>query len=266
MGLVGGIILCLLILGALFANVISPYDPTAQQPGKELLGPNRQYLMGTDQLGRDVLSRVIYGSRNSLIVGVLAVLMGAGTGTFSGLLAGFFGGWVDRVIMRCYDALMAFPAILLGIAVVAVLGSGMFSVACALAFGSMPVFARLSRSTVLSERSRDYVLAARCVGATSRRIMLLHVLPNAIPPLIVALGLSMGFAILAESSLSFLGLGTQPPNPSWGAMLADSRPYLQRAAWLGIFPGLALALLLLSLNYVADALRDALDPKRVNLR
>jgi peptide/nickel transport system permease protein len=215
-------------------------------------------------LGRDVLSRVIYGTRNSLIVGVLAVAMGAGAGTLTGLVAGYLGGWVDRVIMRCYDALMAFPAILLGIAVVTVLGNGMFSVAYALAFGSLPVFARLARSTVLSERSKDYVLSARCTGATNRRIMLMHVLPNAMPPLIVALSLSMGFAVLAESGLSFLGLGTQPPNPSWGAMLADSRAYLQRAPWLGIFPGLALALLLVSLNCVSDALRDALDPRRVD--
>lgn len=264
MGLFGGIVLLLLVLGAVFANVISPYDPIAQHPGQELLAPNGQYWLGTDQLGRDVLSRIIYGSRNSLFVGVLAVAMGAGTGIFTGLLAGFLGGWVDRLIMRFYDALMAFPAILLGIAVVTVLGSGIFSVAIALAVASMPVFARLSRSTVLSERGRDYVLAAQCLGARDFRIMVLHVLPNAIPPLIVALSLSMGFAVLAESSLSFLGLGTQPPNPSWGAMLADSRAYLRQAAYLGIFPGIALALLLLSLNYVADALRDAMDPRRIN--
>jgi peptide/nickel transport system permease protein len=264
MGLVGGLILSALVLLAVFANVVCPYDPIAQHPGQELLGPGSQYVLGTDQLGRDVLSRVIYGSRNSLIVGVLAVVMGASAGTLTGLLAGYFGGWADRIIMRCYDALMAFPAILLGIAVVTVLGNGMFSVACALAFGSVPVFARLTRSMVLSERAKDYVLSARSTGATNRRIMLLHVLPNAMPPLIVALSLSMGFAVLAESSLSFLGLGTPPPNPSWGAMLADSRAYLQRGSWLGVFPGLALALLLLSLNCVTDALRDALDSRRVN--
>jgi peptide/nickel transport system permease protein len=264
MGLAGGMVLSLLLLTALLANVVSPYDPIAQYPGRELLPPNGQHWLGTDQLGRDVLSRVIFGTRNSLIVGVLAVLMGAGTGILFGLLAGFLGGGVDRIVMRCCDALMAFPPILLGIAVVTVLGTGMFSVAYALAFGSMPVFARLARSTVLSERGRDYVLAARCLGARDRRIMLLHVLPNAIPPLIVALSLSMGFAVLAESSLSFLGLGTQPPDPSWGAMLAEGRPYLQKAAWLGIFPGVALALLLSSLNFVADALRDGLDPRRIN--
>jgi peptide/nickel transport system permease protein len=264
MGMFGGTVLLVLVMTALLANVVSPYDPIAQYPGRELQPPGVQHWLGTDHLGRDVLSRVIFGSRNSLLVGVLAVMIGAGAGIFSGLLAGFLGGWVDRVIMRWYDAQMAFPGILLGIAVVTVLGTGMFSVAYALAFGSMPVFARLTRSTVLTERNRDYVLAARCLGGRDIRIMFLHVLPNAIPPLIVALSLSMGFAVLAESSLSFLGLGTQPPDPSWGAMLSDSRAYLQKAAWLAIFPGIALALLLLSLNYLADALREALDPRRIN--
>lgn len=263
-GLVGTVAFIILVLAAVFAGAISPYDPVAQHPGQELLAPNGQFWLGTDQFGRDVLSRVIYGSRNSLFVGVLAVLMGAGTGIFTGLLAGFLGGWVERVLMRCYDALMAFPAILLGIAVVTALGPGLYSVAIALAIGALPVFARLTRSTVLAERGRDYVLAANCIGARDARVMLLHVLPNALPPLIVALSLSMGFAVLAESSLSFLGLGTQPPDPSWGGMLSDSRPYLRQASWLGIFPGLALALLMMSLNYVADALRDALDPRRIN--
>jgi peptide/nickel transport system permease protein len=235
-GLVGSLAFIVLLLAAVFAGVISPYDPVAQHPGQELLAPNDKFWLGTDQFGRDVLSRVIYGSRNSLFVGVLAVLMGAGTGIFTGLLAGFLGGWVDRVLMRCYDALMAFPAILLGIAVVTALGPGLYSVAIALAIGALPVFARLTRSTVLGERGRDYVLAANCIGARDARVMLLHVLPNALPPLIVALSLSMGFAVLAESSLSFLGLGTQPPDPSWGGISRTRVPTCDRRPGWEFFP------------------------------
>jgi peptide/nickel transport system permease protein len=166
--------------------------------------------------------------------------------------------------MRLYDALLSFPAILLGIGVVSVLGSGALSVGFALAFATIPTFARLMRSRVLSERERDYVLAARCIGAGAGRIMQQHVLPNAVAPLLIQISLSMGFAVLAESALTFLGLGTQPPMPSWGGMLNDSRAYLRTAPGFGIFPGLALALLLLGLNFLSDALRDALDPRRTN--
>jgi peptide/nickel transport system permease protein len=166
--------------------------------------------------------------------------------------------------MRFYDALLSFPAILLGIAVVSVLGTGMLSVAYALAIASLPTFARLMRSRVLAERERDYVLAARCCGAPDQRIMWLHVLPNAVAPLLIQISLAMGFSVLAESALSFLGLGTQPPDPSWGSMLNESRAYLRTSPGFGIFPGMALATLLLGLNFLADALRDALDPRRTN--
>jgi len=244
--------------------VISPYDPLEQHPGDELKPPSRQYLLGTDNLGRDLLSRIIYGSRASLLVGVVAVGLGAGIGLATGLAAGYFGGVVDTVIMRCYDALLSFPAILLGIGVVSVLGTGMLSVAYALAIASLPGFARLMRSRVLAERERDYVLAARCCGARDQRIMWIHVLPNAVAPLLIQVSLAMGFSVLAESALSFLGLGTQPPDPSWGSMLNESRAYLRTSPWFGIFPGAALATLLLGLNFLADALRDALDPRRTN--
>jgi peptide/nickel transport system permease protein len=264
LGLFGIAVLALLVLCAVAAPVISPYDPLAQHAGAELRPPGSPFPLGTDNLGRDILSRIIYGSRASLLVGVVAVALGAGIGIATGLAAGYFGGVVDTVIMRFYDALLSFPAILLGIAVVSVLGTGMLSVAYALAIASLPTFARLMRSRVLAERERDYVLAARCCGAADRRIMWLHVLPNAVAPLLIQISLAMGFSVLAESALSFLGLGTQPPDPSWGSMLNESRAYLRTVPTFGVFPGAALALLLLGLNFLADALRDALDPRRTN--
>jgi peptide/nickel transport system permease protein len=264
MGLIGATIVLVLILAAIFAPFISPYDPIEQHPGLELQPPGGQFWLGTDRLGRDVLSRVIFGSRSSMVIGVLAVGLGAAIGIASGLAAGYLGGWVDAVLMRLFDALLSFPAILLGIGVVSVLGSGPLSVAYALAVATVPTFARLMRARVLSERERDYVLAARCLGARANRIMWLHVLPNAMAPLLIQISLSMGFAVLAESALTFLGLGTQPPIPSWGGMLNESRAYLRTAPWLGIFSGLALGLLLLGLNLLTDALRDALDPRRTN--
>jgi ABC-type dipeptide/oligopeptide/nickel transport system permease subunit len=264
MGLIGAVIVSLLLIGALAAPLISPFDPIEQHPGSELLRPGGQFLLGTDHLGRDLLSRIIFGSRSSLFVGLVAVGLGASLGIASGLAAGYLGGWADAVIMRAYDALLSFPAILLGIGVVSVLGSGPVSVAYALAFATIPTFARLMRARVLTERERDYVMAAQCIGAGAGRIMRQHVLPNAMAPLLIQISLSMGFAILAESALTFLGLGTQPPMPSWGGMLNESRAYLRTAPTFGIFPGLALALLLLGLNFLSDALRDALDPRRTN--
>src|SRR5207302_660804 len=199
-----------------------------------------------------------------LFIGIVAVALGAGFGIATGLAAGYLRGFVDAVIMRIYDALLSFPAILLGIGIVSVLGTGPLSVALALAFATLPNFARLMRARVLTEREREYILAARCIGARDRRIMWRHVLPIAVAPLLIQISLAMGFAVLAESALSFLGLGTHPPNPSWGAMLNESRAYLRTAPGFGIFPGAALATLLLGLNFLADALRDALDPRRTN--
>jgi peptide/nickel transport system permease protein len=265
MGLLGAVIVVVLIVAAITAPFISPYDPIEQHPGLELQPPGAQFWMGTDRLGRDLLSRIIWGSRSSLFIGVVAVGLGAFLGIASGLAAGYMGGWVDGVLMRTFDALLSFPAILLGIGVVSVLGSGAVSVALALAVATVPTFARLMRARVLTEREREYVVAAQCIGAGSGRIMSRHVLPNAVAPLIIQISLSMGFAVLAESGLTFLGLGTQPPTPSWGGMLNESRAYLRTAPWFGIFPGLALALLLLGLNLLTDALRDALDPRRTNV-
>jgi peptide/nickel transport system permease protein len=265
MGLFGIVVLTVLVLAAILAPLISPFDPIEQHPGSELLGPGGQFLLGTDNLGRDLLSRIIYGSRASMLIGVVAVALGAGLGLATGLAAGYLGGVIDATIMRFYDALLSFPAILLGIGVVSVLGTGPLSVAYALAFATLPNFARLMRARVLTEREREYVVAARCIGARSGRIMWRHVLPNAVAPLLIQISLSMGFAVLAESALSFLGLGTQPPLPSWGGMLNESRAYLRTAPGFGIFPGMALALLLMGLNFLSDALRDALDPRRTNI-
>jgi peptide/nickel transport system permease protein len=264
MGLIGLSILVLLVVCAIAAPFLAPYDPVAQHPGQELRPPSLEFLLGSDNLGRDLLSRIIYGSRNSLLVGVVAVGLGAGFGIATGLAAGYMKGAVDAVIMRFYDALLSFPAILLGIAVVSVIGTGTLTVSYAIAIAATPTFARLMRSRVLAERERDYVLAAQCLGAGDNRIMWLHVLPNAVSPLLIQISLAMGFSVLAESALSFLGLGTQPPQPSWGAMLNESRAYLRTAPWFGIFPGVALAMLLLGLNFLSDAMRDALDPRRTN--
>jgi len=262
-GLIGFLILVVLILLALTANIIAPYDPIQQHPGQELLPPGGVYPLGTDELGRDLLSRILYGSRISFMVGILAVAIGSVVGVCTGMLAGFFGGWVDMVIMRFYDALQAFPGILLGIAIVSILGPSAINVAYALGIATLPAFSRLTRSVVLTERERDYVLAARCLGARDVRIMFGHVLPNCLAPLLVQMTLVMGISVLAEAALSFLGLGAQPPDPSWGGMLNNSRAYLREAPWYGILPGMALAIMLVGLNYLADAVREALDPRRV---
>jgi peptide/nickel transport system permease protein len=266
MGAFGLAIVLLMGLAAVFAPVIAPYSPIAQHQGQELQPPGSQFWLGSDDLGRDLFSRILYGARVSFIVGIVATALGAGIGVSTGLVSGYIGGWVDSVIMRFYDALLAFPGIIIGIAVISILGPSTLNVAYALAIGGLPFFARLMRSSVLSERERDYVYAARCIGAGDRRIMFLHVLPNTLAPLLVQLSLAMGFAVLAEAGLSFLGLGTQPPDPSWGTMLNDSRAYLREAPWYGLWPGVALTVLLVALNYLSDALRDALDPKRANLR
>ena len=262
MGMIGLAVLAVFFACALFAPAISPYNPAEQHHGTELAAPGATYLLGTDQLGRDTLSRIVWGARNSLIVSVLTVVLGAGIGVSAGLIAGYLGGWLEALIMRLCDTILAFPGILLAVLIIAVLGPGQTTVAYALALGSTPGYARLMRSRVLQEREKDYVVAARTLGARTRRIMFVHILPNAIAPLIYVMALTMGFAVLAESSLSFLGLGTQPPMPSWGAMLTDARPYLRQTPFLAIFPGLCIAILLLGVNFLADALRDALDPNR----
>lgn len=261
-GLFGGAVVLAFVVIAVAAPLIAPMNPLAQHAGQELLPPGGGFLLGTDNLGRDLFSRLVFGSRISLLVGVVAVALGAGVGVLTGLVAGYFGGAADTLIMRFYDGLMAFPTILLGIAVVTALGPGLLNVAYAIGLAQVPHFARITRACVLIERQRDYVVASRSLGASDLRLMMRHVLPNCLSPLLVQLTLTITFAILAEASLSFLGLGTQPPTPSWGAMLSESRSYLDEAPWMAISPGLVLAVLLLGLNFLQDALRDALDPRR----
>ncbi len=256
----------LLALIALFAPVVAPYDPLEQDGRAELAAPSAAHLFGTDELGRDLLSRVIYGSRTSIMVGVLAVTLGSLIGVTSGLAAGYVGGWLDTVIMRLWDVLLAFPAILIGIAIAAMLGPGATNAAIALAVVSIPQFSRITRASVLGEKQRDYVQAARSIGVRGIGIAIRHILPNTVSPFLVQLSLAMGYAVLLEAGLSFLGLGTQPPNPSWGGMLNASRTYLRDAPYYAIFPGIALSILLLGLNFLSDALRDALDPKLTHLR
>lgn len=256
----------LLFLIAIFAPIVAPYDPLEQDGRAELTGPSSAHLFGTDELGRDLLSRVIYGSRTSLIVGVLAVTLGSLIGVSTGLAAGYVGGWLDTAIMRLWDVLLAFPAILIGIAIAAMLGPGATNAAIALAVVSIPQFSRITRASVLGEKQRDYVQAARSIGVRDIGIAFRHILPNTVSPFLVQLSLAMGYAVLLEAGLSFLGLGTQPPNPSWGGMLNASRTYLRDAPYYAIFPGIALSILLLGLNFLSDALRDALDPKLTHLR
>ena len=260
-GRFGLLISGLIVLAAVSAPLITPVGPQVQVRGAELQGPSRSHIFGTDHVGRDLYSRVIYGARTSLLAGVVAVSFGAFVGISSGLVAGYNGGWIDAVIMRFYDVLLTFPGILFAIAIVSVLGPSLFNIALAIGIGQMPVDARLTRSIVLSQREQEYITAARCVGASGLRMAVIHILPNTLPVLIVHLSLAIGFAVLAEGGLSFLGLGTQPPTPSWGGMINESRAYLRESPWYGVWPGVALALLLVGLNFLADGLREAMDPK-----
>jgi ABC-type dipeptide/oligopeptide/nickel transport system permease subunit len=260
MGRFGIIAVGFLALVALIAPVIAPHDPLQQHREQLLAGISWQFPLGTDHLGRCLFSRLIWGARISLTVSVLVIALGGSIGMLTGLLSGYLGGWIDTVIMRIYDGILAFPGILFGLLVVAIVGPGQTTVALAIAINVTPRYARLMRSRVLQEREKDYVVAAKSIGVREWRLMWLHILPNAVTPLIYVMALTAGFAVLAEASLSFLGLGTQPPHPSWGVMLSDARPYLRVAPLYSIFPGCALVLLLLGLNFLADALRTAFDP------
>ena len=258
---VGAVIILLLIFFALTGSLLAPYDPNEMDMQDRLSPPGLKHPFGTDDFGRDVLSRVVAGTSISLRVGIIAVGISMIAGVLLGAVSGYYGGWLDEVIMRLMDVLFAFPAILLAIAILAALGPGIGNAMIAIAIVYTPIFARITRGSVLTVREDVFVRAARCVGCRDRRILFLHILPNVLAPIIVETTLSLAFAILAESALSFLGLGTQPPDPSWGRMLSESRGYIQDAPWLGVFPGLAIMFAVMSFNFLGDGLRDALDPR-----
>jgi ABC-type dipeptide/oligopeptide/nickel transport system permease subunit len=257
----GAAVLALSVLLALAAPVVAPYDPLAQNLGNTLAPPDRVHLLGTDNVGRDVLSRVIWGTRVSLVAGLVSVVLAGVAGSGLGVVAGYCGGRIDGLVMRVMDAVLSFPPLVLALALGAVLGAGLGGVLLALGVVYTPTFARLMRGQVLTITARDYVDAARGLGASGWRVALRHVVPNAINPIVVQASLSVAFAILAEASLSFLGLGVQPPQASWGSMINAGRGYLQQAPWIVFGPGAALFVTVVGLNFVGDAVRDALDPR-----
>jgi ABC-type dipeptide/oligopeptide/nickel transport system permease subunit len=257
----GMIAMVLFLLTSAFGPLFSPYDPYAQDLRNVLSKPSLEHPLGTDSLGRDTLSRLIYGARITLAVGIVAVMIGAVIGSTLGLMAGFFGGWVNTIIMRLTDAVMAVPPLLLALVLAAMLGTGIRNVMLAVGLSLMPVFSRLVCGQTLSVRENEYVLAARAVGARRVRVILRHVLPNCLASLIVQITLTMGGAILMEASLSFLGLGIAPPAAAWGSMVYDGYRYLTTYPVLSFAPGLAVMIVVLSFNMVGDGLRDSLDPR-----
>jgi len=257
----GGSIVLLLAVLAAFGASLAPYDALAMDFGARFAPPSWAHPFGTDDFGRDLFSRVLHGAAVSFQVAFIAVGISGVAGVALGVLAGYLGGWVDEAIMRAMDVLFAFPAVLLAITVMAVLGRGVENAMIAIAIVYVPIFARVTRGAVISVRDREFVTAARALGTGHLRIMLAHVLPNAAGPILVQTSLSLAFAILAEAALSFFGLGTQPPDPSWGRMLAEGRAFLGQAPWMGIFPGLAIMAAVLGFNLLGDGLRDVLDPR-----
>lgn len=260
-GKTGLIFLCILIIAAIFAPLLAPYDPLEQNLLYRYQAPSGKHWLGTDGMGRDILSRIIYGSRISLRVGLFSIGLALVLGSTLGIMAGFYGGICDMLIMRFMDIMLAFPSILLAIAIVAILGPQLKNAILAIGIINIPRFARIIRSSVISIRKSEYINAARALGAKDLRIIFVHLLPNSLAPLIVQSTLSIAEAILEAAALSFLGLGAQPPKPEWGAMLSDARSALQRAPWVATFPGLAIVFGVLGFNLLGDGLRDALDPK-----
>jgi peptide/nickel transport system permease protein len=257
----GLVVLFLLVFAAIFANVLAPYDPYRGNLFDYLQQPSAKYWLGTDSLGRDTLSRLIYGSRTALEVGFVTTVVAAIAGVALGLSAGYFGGVTNMIIMRAMDALMCFPMLILALLIAAVLGGGILNVIIALAIASVPGYARVMHGISLSVRENDYIMAERAMGSSNLRTMLSHILPNALPPMIVMITLQLGGIILAEAGLSFLGIGIKPPGAAWGAMVNEGYKYLQTHPILSFAPGLAIMLVVFAFNMVGDGLRDALDPR-----
>ncbi|MBB6098143.1 peptide/nickel transport system permease protein [Deinobacterium chartae] len=262
--MVGLVLVLLVVIAAVAAPWVAPYDPVAYRPVDRMQGPSFSHLLGTDLYGRDLFSRVVFGARVSLAVSVLSIGLALLLGGVLGALSGFFLGWLDTVIMRLTDILLAFPAILLAIALLAFLGGGFWNLTLAIAIAYAAPFARVTRAAVLRLRDTMFVEASTALGATPGRILWRHVLPNAAAPILVEVTLRLAYAILAEAALSFLGLGTQPPAPAWGQMIADGRPFLESNPWVSIGPGLAIMITVLGFNLLGDGLRDVLDPRLRN--
>ena len=262
LGAVAACVILVLVLTAVLAPLVAPYNPLLPNPIDRLQAPSAAHLFGTDDIGRDVFSRVIYGGRVSLEVGVLTVLLGTVLGAAIGLISGFWSGRADIVVQRGLDSIQSIPGLLLALVVAAVIGAGTINTIFPIAVILIPINARVVRSSVLSVREHQYIEAARLLGCTNGRIMLRHILPNVVAPILILSSIYIGNAIIVEASLSFLGLGTSPPTPSWGNMLSgQGRTYMEQAPWLAIFPGLAITVTVLSFNLLGDALRDTWDPR-----
>lgn len=259
--IVGGTLLLLIILATLAAPILAPYDPLETTPREARQAPSSDHLLGTDDLGRDIFSRVLYGGRISLLLGIIAVAIGGFAGTLLGLLAGYFRGFVEIVIMQFIDILLAFPGFLLALAAVAVLGTGINNVMIAVGISLIPGFARVVRGSTLTVREMDYVDSARVIGVGNVRILSKYILPNVTAPIIVIATVDVAGAILTGAALSFLGLGAQPPDPEWGLMINEGRRFLRGAWWISTFPGAAIMIAVIAINLLGDALRDVLDPR-----
>ena len=261
-GMIGFFLVAVLIFVGIFGKQLAPYDPNLDMDfAARFSGPTIEHPLGTDNNGRDTLSRILYGAEVSLKVAIIAVTLATIIGTPLGMIAGYGPRVVDEVIMRFMDVLFAFPAILLAIAVLAILGRGVENAMIAIGIVYIPIFARIARGEVLSVKNEEFVEVARALGASDAGILIRHILPNILAPIIVEISLSLSFAILAEAALSFFGLGTQPPDPSWGRMLDEGRDYFRQSLWMGMMPGLAIMLTVMGFNFLGDGLRDALDPK-----
>ncbi|MBD2023261.1 nickel transporter permease [Leptolyngbya sp. FACHB-711] len=259
---VGAIILLGLILVAIFAPAIAPFDPLQMSVGKNLQPPSTTHWFGTDEFGRDLFSRIVFGSRLTLMTGVIAVGISMTAGVTAGLIAGYAGGWISTILMRLMDVLFSFTETLIALAAVAVLGPSLTNAMIAVGISSIPFYARVTYGAVLVEKNREYFKAAKAVGARHTRLILRHILPNILSPIIVIATVGVSVAVLSASALSFLGLGAQPPSPEWGAILAAGRDYFKRAPWITTFPGLSIAITVLAFNLLGDGLREALDPQQ----